>query len=429
MAQLKNGTKSPIQPAPRVAGSTMDVWSIINAAAATTPNQPVVNMGQGFFGYNPPQFLIDAAKSAVERLDCNQYAPPKGRPRLREAISNAYSPFWGRKLCPETEITITTGANEGFLSCCMAFLQEGDEVLLLEPFFDQYISNIEMAGAKVVSVPLQPPKSGMTKTHSAGEWSLDIAAFRDAVTPRTRMLVLNTPHNPLGKIFTPKELKLIADVCVQNNILIISDEVYDRLFYVPFTRIATLSPEVEKITLTLSSAGKNFYATGWRVGWVMGPAELIHYVTKAHARICYCSPSPLQEAFAIGFEQAEENGFWNDCVSDMKGKMDFFNDIWRELDMPYSEPEGGYFVVVNMSKVTLPENYPFPPHVQERPRDFKLAWFLIQEFGVAAIPPSEFYSPANQHIGAQWMRFAVCKPDSVLEAAKERLRGLKAYIN
>lgn len=109
--------------------------------------------------------------------------------------------------------------------------------------------------------------------------------------------------------------------------------------------------------------------------------------------------------------------------------MDRFNDIWRELDMPYSEPEGGYFVVVNMSKVTLPENYPFPPHVQERPRDFKLAWFLIQELGVAAIPPSEFYSPENQHIGAQWMRFAVCKPDSVLEAAKERLRGLKAYIN
>lgn len=130
----------------------------------------------------------------------------------------------------------------------------------------------------------------------------------------------------------------------------------------------------------------------------------------------------------LGFEQAEENGFWNECVSDMKGKMNLFNDIWRELDMPYSEPEGGYFVVVNMSKVTLPENYPFPPHVQERLRDFKLAWFLIQELGVAAIPPSEFYSPANQHIGEQWMRFAVCKPDSVLEAAKERLRGLKAYI-
>ncbi|TFB01702.1 hypothetical protein CCMA1212_006411 [Trichoderma ghanense] len=428
MASMKNGIKSPIKPAPRVAGTTQDVWSIINAAAAATEKQPVVNMGQGFFGYNPPQFLIDAAKSAVERVDCNQYAPPKGRLRLRQAVSNAYSPFWGRKLDPETEIAITTGANEGFLSCCMSFLQQDDEVLLLEPFFDQYISNIEMAGAKVVSVALQPPKSGMTKTHSAGEWSLDIEALKRAVTPRTRMLVLNTPHNPLGKIFNVEELKQISDVCVQNNILIISDEVYDRLFYVPFTRIATMSPEVERITLTLSSAGKNFYATGWRVGWVMGPPELITYIVKAHARICYCSPSPLQEAFAIGFEQAEDNGFWDECIRDMKFKMDFFNEIWHELDMPYSEPEGGYFVVANMSKVKLPENYPFPPHVLERPRDFKLAWFLIQELGVAAIPPSEFYSPQNQHIGEQWMRFAVCKPDSVLEAAKERLRGLKEYM-
>lgn len=129
-----------------------------------------------------------------------------------------------------------------------------------------------------------------------------------------------------------------------------------------------------------------------------------------------------------GFEQAEDNGFWDECIRDMKFKMDFFNEIWHELDMPYSEPEGGYFVVANMSKVKLPENYPFPPHVLERPRDFKLAWFLIQELGVAAIPPSEFYSPQNQHIGEQWMRFAVCKPDSVLEAAKERLRGLKEYM-
>ncbi|KAK4077765.1 uncharacterized protein Triagg1_3459 [Trichoderma aggressivum f. europaeum] len=423
MTQLKNGIKSPIQPSPRVAGNVQDVWSIINAAAATTPNQPVVNMGQGFFGYNPPQFLIDAAKSAVERLDCNQYAPPKGRLRLREAISNAYSPFWGRKLDPETEITITTGANEGFLSCCMAFLQQGDEVLLLEPFFDQYISNIEMAGAKVVSVALQPPKSGMTKTHSAGEWSLDILALKKAITPRTRMLVLNTPHNPLGKIFNHEELKQIADVCVENNILIISDEVYDRLFYVPFSRIATMSPEVERITLTLSSAGKNFYATGWRVGWVMGPPELVSYVTKAHARICYCSPSPLQEAFAIGFEQAEANGFWDECISDMKSKMDMFNEIWHELDMPYSEPEGGYFVVVNMSKVQLPENYDFPTHVINRPRDFKLAWFLIQELGVAAIPPSEFYSPANQHIGEQWMRFASLRYDAEAQSYISPLIG------
>lgn len=160
----------------------------------------------------------------------------------------------------------------------------------------------------------------------------------------------------------------------------------------------------------------------------MGPAELVQYVSAAHTRICYSSVSPLQEACAVGFEQAESEGFWDDSIRDMKAKMDRFNEVWKELDVPYSEPEGGYFVVVNLSKVKLPEDYPFPPHVAGRPRDFKLAWFLIQEVGVAAIPPTEFYTDANAPSVEDYLRFAVCKPDEVLDTAKERLRGLKKYI-
>jgi len=177
----------------------------------------------------------------------------------------------------------------------------------------------------------------------------------------------------------------------------------------------------------------------------MGPAELIQYVAAAHTRICYSSVSPLQEACAIGksplpthrftnlthpkgFEQAEKEGFWETCVTDMQAKMSRFNAIWDELGLPYSEPEGGYFVMVNLAKVQLPQDYPFPPHVAERPRDFKLAWFLIQELGVAAIPPSEFYTDGNAHIVEDYLRFAVCKEDAVLEDAKERLRGLKRFI-
>jgi kynurenine aminotransferase len=210
--------------------------------------------------------------------------------------------------------------------------------------------------------------------------------------------------------------------------LILSDEVYDRLYYVPFTRIATLSPEVERLTLTVGSAGKNFYATGWRVGWLIGPPDLIKYVAAAHTRICYSSVSPLQEACAIGFEKANSLGFWDESKAEMKAKMDLFNAIWDELGLPYSDPEGGYFVLANMKKVRLPEGYPFPPHVASRPRDFKLAWFLIQEFGVAAIPPTEFYSEENAWIAEDYLRFAICKNDDVLETAKERLRGLKKYI-
>lgn len=211
--------------------------------------------------------------------------------------------------------------------------------------------------------------------------------------------------------------------------MILSDEVYDRLYYVPFTRMATLSPEIERRTLTVGSAGKNFYATGWRVGWLMGPAELIKYVAAAHTRICYSSVSPLQEACAVGFERAEAEGFWRQTVREMRAKMVRFNGVWDELGLPYSEPEGGYFVLINMRKVRLPEGYPFPAHVASRPRDFRLAWFLIRELGVAAIPPTEFYTDANAHLAEDYIRFAVCKDDAVLDEAKRRLRGLNKYMH
>ncbi|KAF2236646.1 kynurenine-oxoglutarate transaminase 1 mitochondrial precursor [Viridothelium virens] len=418
----------PFRPAQRVAGQRQDVWSIINEAAAASPVQPIVNMGQGFFGYNPPKFVTDAAKEALDKVDCNQYSPTKGRPRLKRAIANAYSPFFGRTLNPDTEVTITTGANEGMLSAFMAFLEPGDEVIVFEPFFDQYISNIEMPGGRLVYVPIHPPASGSTKTQSAGKWRIDMDEVKARISDKTRMIVLNSPHNPIGKVFSEHELREIGELCVEHNILILSDEVYDRLYYTPFTRIATLSPKIADLTLTVGSGGKNFYATGWRVGWLIGPEHLIKYVSAAHTRICYSSVSPLQEATAIGFEKADEMGFWEESVKEMKGKMDRFNRVWSELGLPYSDPEGGYFVLVNMAKVKLPSDYKFPPHVAERPRDFKLAWFLIMEIGVAAIPPTEFFTPGNAHIVEDYMRFAVCKDDSVLETAKERLRGLKQYI-
>jgi kynurenine aminotransferase len=285
-----------------------------------------------------------------------------------------------------------------------------------------------MPGGKVVYVPMHPPPNGATETSSAGEWKINMEQFEKAITPKTRMIVLNSPHNPIGKVFSREELQAVGDLCVKHNIIILSDEVYDRLYYVPFTRVATLSPEIAALTLTVGSGGKNFYATGWRVGWRIGPEHLIKYVSAAHTRICYSSVSPLQEAAAIGFEEAEKHNFWDESKKEMRGKMTKFNAIWDELGLPYSDPEGGYFVLVNMSKVRLPDNYGFPPHVAERPRDFKLAWFLIKEVGVAAIPPTEFFTPENAHIVEDWLRFAVCKNDDVLETAQERLRGLKKYI-
>ncbi|MCJ1411091.1 hypothetical protein MMC19_005179 [Ptychographa xylographoides] len=421
-------SSDPFRPAKRVAGQKQDVWTIVNEAAQASPVQPIINMGQGFFGYNPPKFVTDAAKEALNKVECNQYSPTKGRPRLKKALADAYSPFFGRTLNPDTEVTITTGANEGMLSAFMGFIEPGDEVIIFEPFFDQYISNIEMPGGTVRYVPLQPPKDGATRTSSAADWTIDLDALEKAINPKTRMIVLNTPHNPIGKVFSRSELQAIGDLCVAHNIIILSDEVYDRLYYVPFTRMATLSPEIAKLTLTVGSGGKNFYCTGWRVGWLIGPENLIKYVSAAHTRICYSSVSPLQEAVAVGFEEADKEGFWEASKKEMKGKMDRFNEVFDELGLPYSDPEGGYFVLVNMRNVHLPADYTFPPHVASRPRDFKLSWFLIMELGVAAIPPTEFYTDRNAHMAEDYLRFAICKDDNVLEQAKERLRGLKRYM-
>ncbi|KAI9843065.1 MAG: putative secondary metabolism biosynthetic enzyme [Thelocarpon superellum] len=420
--------RDPLQPAERVSGQKQDVWSIVNAAAAASPVQPIVNMGQGFFGYNPPPFVIDAAKRALDQVECNQYSPTRGRPRLKKALAAAYSPFFNRQLDPDTEITISTGANEGMLCAFMAFVEPGDEVILFEPFFDQYSPNIEMAGGAIKYVPFHPPARGDWEVASAGEWTVDIEELRKAITPKTRMMVLNSPHNPVGKVFTREELLEIGNLCVEHSILILSDEVYDALYYKPFTRIATLSPAIDRLTLSVGSAGKSFYATGWRVGWLIGREHLIKYVAAAHTRICYNSPSPLQEAAAVGFEEAKDRGFWEQSKRDMSERMERFNAIWGELGLPYSVPEGGYFVMVNMKKVQMPHDYDFPSHVAERPRDFHLSWFLTKEIGVAAIPPTEFYTPAHAHMAENYLRFAFCKPNDVLDLAKERLRGLKKYI-
>jgi len=286
-----------------------------------------------------------------------------------------------------------------------------------------------MAGGTVRYVPLQPPKDGGTRNTSAADWSIDMAALEKTINPKTRMIVLNSPHNPVGKIFSKSELEAIGALCVKHNIIVLSDEVYDRLYYVPFTRIATISPEIAALTLTVGSAGKNFYATGWRVGWLIGPENLIQYVSAAHTRICYSSVSPLQEAAAVGFENAEKEGFWESSKKEMQSKMTRFCAVFDDLGLPYSEPEGGYFVLANLGKVNLPRDYDFPPHVKDRPRDFKMSWFLIMELGVAAIPPTEFYTDENAHLGEDWLRFAVCKNDDVLEGAKDRLRGLRKYMS
>lgn len=411
-----------------------DIWTLINEAAADAQRllggRAIVNLGQGFFSYNPPDFALDAAKAALTEF--NQYPPARGNPNLLAEVARHYLKLYGRKV-DVSQVQITTGANEGMLAIFFGYLTPGDEVVVFEPFFDQYIANIEMTGATIRYVPIVYPPKMDSATVSGDDWQVDWAALDAAITPRTKMVVINTPHNPIGKVFTEAELARIGRLCIDHNLILVSDEVYENLYYgVSFPRPAALAalPELADRTLTVGLAGKLFAATGWRVGYVQGPADLIQYVTAAHVRICFCSPAPLQQAVAQGFRAADSVGYFATTRDQYRHKYRMFTRVFDDLGMPYTEAQGGYFLLVNMSKVKIPRDYPYPPEIASRTNDFKLAYWLIQELGVVGIPPTEFLFPAHRQGNGleNCLRFAVCKDDSILQEAVERLKLLKDYI-
>lgn len=301
---------------------------------------------------------------------------------------------------------------------------------MFEPFFDQYISNIEIPGGVVRYVPLIAPKELSERVTSGDEWKIDFNALKSVISAKTKCIILNTPHNPIGKVFTRDELNQLGDICVENNVYIISDEVYEHLYFgKEFVRIATLSKEIGDLTLSVGSAGKSFAATGWRIGWVVSRnPELLSFVSKAHTRICFSSPSPLQEACAHSIELALQNNYFGNMREEYREKFAIFTRVFDELNMPYTKPDGTYFVCVDFSKVKIPEDYPYPEQLKLRAKDFRLSYWLVNELGVVAIPPTEFYIKEHEHFAENLLRFAVCKDNEYLEAAVERLRLLKQYL-
>lgn len=412
-----------------------DIWSLINETAASAQaksGKPIVNLGQGFFSYSPPDFAIDAVTEALKKPQFNQYAHARGNPNLLAEVAKHYTKAYGRPV-DVSEVQVTTGANEGMFSIFFGFLTPGDEVIVFEPYFDQYVPNIEMTGAKVKYVQIKYPTKLNTENVTGADWEFDWDALKAAITPKTKLIVLNTPHNPIGKIATTEELEKLGKIVIENNLILVSDEVYENLYYTPtFPRPANLKslPELAERTLTVGSAGKSFAATGWRIGFVQGPASLIKYVNAAHTRICFSTPAPLQQAVSQAFIQAEKEDYFAKTQKKYVEKYKLFNKVFDELELPYTEAEGGYFLLVNLSKLKIPTDYPYPEAFADRTNDFKLAYWLIQEIGVVGIPPTEFLHPDHRvgHGLESCLRFAVCKDDSILEDAIVRLRGLKKYL-
>ncbi|KAG5648691.1 hypothetical protein DXG03_000037 [Asterophora parasitica] len=403
-----------------------DVWSIFNVV-----NLPAdcINLGQGYMNFSPPKWVTEAAQEALHTVAPNHYSHPRGRIRLREAIKGFYDPLFGRNLDVESEILVTSGANEGQYSVFTAFLEQGDEVIMFEPFFDQYLPSVTFNGGKPVYVPLHPPKT--EGKDSSDDWSLDLDELRRAITPRTKMIIVNTPHNPVGKVFRRDELEGIAALAEEFNLLVMSDEVYDCLVFdgKEHVRIATL-PGMWDRTVTVGSAGKAFAATGWRVGWLIGPPSIIQPTLAASTRIVFCTNSPLQEAAAAGLEQARERKFFEIQRDEYSERRKILTDAFDQLGLKYTLPEGSYFVLLDISKVDFPDDYPFPPSVLGRGRDFRACWFIALEVGVSSIPVSEkqFYCEEHANIGEAYGRFAFCKDVETLKAAAERFQGLKKFL-
>jgi aspartate/methionine/tyrosine aminotransferase len=398
------------QPATRVRSFGTTVFSEFTTLAI---ERNAVNLGQGFPDFPAPDFIVEAAQQAIAR-NLNQYSRGAGHLRLVNAIATVYSPFFHRQLDALNEIVVTVGATEGIFATVQALVDPGDEVILIEPFYDSYPASVIMAGGTPVYVPLRP----VSGARSAAEWQLDMDELAAAFSPRTRLLILNTPNNPVGKVYTEEELAAIASLVQRHDILVLSDEVYEWMVYdgAEHQRIATL-PGMWERTITLGSAGKTFSVTGWKIGWAIAPPPLAHAVLMAHQWIPFCVATPLQEAVAIAFEETGPRGYFDEMKSMYQSKRDKLLAALSLAGLPPMTPDGSYFILVDTSHL------PTPALDNNDPRDFNICRWLTADVGVAAIPPSAFYSPAHKFLARDLARFCFCKTESVLDEASRRLRA------
>ena len=370
-----------------------------------------INLGQGFPDFPAPDFVIEAARTALAS-GYNQYARSAGHPRLVNALAAVYSPVFDRELDPLTQIVVTTGATEGIFATMQGLVDPGDEVILIEPFYDSYPASVIMAGGTPVYIPLRPAP-GAT---SAADWRIDIEELRAAINPKTKLLVINTPLNPVGKMYSREELVTLAQIAQEHDLLVLSDEVYEWMTYdgTPHVRMATL-PGMWERTITLGSAGKTFSVTGWKIGWAIAPEPLAHAVLMAHQWIPFAVTTPLQEAVGAAFEQVEERNYLHELRVMYQAKRDILLSALNDVGFPPVTPHGSYFILVDTTDLDTP----LPT---DDLRDVQICRWLTKEIGVTAIPPSAFYSPEHSHLATNIARFCFCKTDAILEAAATRLR-------
>jgi len=356
-----------------------------------------VNLGQGFPDFDGPQEVAAAVREAIA-AGHNQYAVSHGEPELRRAIAGHSLRFYGQQIDPAAEITVTSGATEALWCSAFAFIEPGDEVIVFEPCYDSYIPAIRMAGGVPVPVTLHAP-----------EFRFDPDELRAAISPRTRILYLNTPHNPTGTVFSRQELEVIADVCREHDLLAITDEVYEHIVFdgTEHLRLSAL-PGMWERTLTISSGGKSFSFTGWKVGWAIGPEPLQRGLRRVHQFAVFATSTPLQHgiAHALGLDDS----YYAGLRSDYESRRDFLADVLSGTGLRVRTPEGSYFILADIGEASDVDGTEFSRR-------------LIREIGVAAIPLDTFY--LNRDRGRRLIRFCFCKRWETLRMGAERLGALR----
>src|SRR5215210_2344394 len=379
-------------PAQRLHGLGTTIFAEMSALAIATGS---VNLGQGFPDTDGPPEVSEAAIAAI-RAGHNQYPPGAGVPGLRAAICEHQQRFYGLAVDPATEVVVTTGATEAIAAALLGLVDPGEEVVALEPFYDSYAACIAMAGGRRVPVTLRAP-----------EFRLDVDRLRDAVTDRTRLILLNTPHNPTGTVLTRQEVESVAALAVERDLIVVTDEVYEHMTYdeqhIPIAGL----PGMRERTLTISSAGKTFSFTGWKVGWAVGPRALVRAVLTAKQFLTFVSGAPFQPAVAAGL--ALPDSYFDDLRASLRSKRDRLCAGLREVGFDVFVPAGTYFVTADVRPLGYSDSVEFC-------RD------LPQRCGVVAIPHQVFYDDVAA--GKPLVRFAFCKKDDVLDDAIERLQKL-----
>jgi N-succinyldiaminopimelate aminotransferase len=378
----------------RLQGLGTTIFAEMSALAVRTGS---VNLGQGFPDTDGPDSMLEDAVAAI-RAGANQYPPGRGIPALRQAIADHQNRWYDVELDPDQQVLVTTGATEAIAAALLAFVEPGDEVIALEPYYDSYAACIAMAGGHRVPVTLHAP-----------DYRLDIHALRAAVTARTTVLLINSPHNPTGTVLTDEELRAVAAIAVEHDLVVITDEVYEHLVFDGATHrpLSTYDGMADR-TVSISSAGKTFSVTGWKVGWVTGSAQVATAVNTAKQFLTYTSGAPFQPAVANAL--ALGNDYFDGIRETLQGKRDLLCKGLADLGFEVHVPQGTYFVTTDVRPLGYDDGVEF-------------CRMLPEKCGVVAIPHQVFYD--NIEAGKPLVRWAFCKQDEVLTEALNRLSALR----